>query len=100
MNQEFPGLFPFVRPQVEKPVIVQPPAQLVEQPSPPAEPAQVNAVDTVFAQEPENPSPAVLLGLWSSGMLLADLARDHLNPPAAADEPAQAAETDDVQDEN
>jgi hypothetical protein len=57
---------------------------------PPAPVEQVQAIETVFAQDQENQTVAGLLGLWTGSMLLQDLLADHLNPPADEEMPPRA----------
>ena len=58
--------------QVEPPV---PPA--LDHPAPAVTPEQARAADAVFAEQKEGSALAGLLGLWSGGMLLKDLATEH-----------------------
>jgi hypothetical protein len=76
------------------PVFSQPTQELVlppESPSVADAPAppdaeQVQAVDAVFAQDPE-PTAAAALGLWSSAMILSDLLQGHLRQDTEEKEP-------------
>jgi hypothetical protein len=75
------------------PAPVESPAPVVEAPAhqapaPPAPTAeQMKAADAVFArQEKESATVAGLLGLWTGGMLLRDVAVDSLTPEEEGDE--------------
>jgi hypothetical protein len=52
-----------------------PPAE----PIPAVDPHQARAVDAVFTQNEEAQAVAALLGLWTSTMLLHDLAKEHFD---------------------
>lgn len=63
-------------------------AVAAEAPSPPIPmpvptPEQVQAAEALFAaEERESQHMAGLLGMWTGTMLLHDLAKEHLSPPA------------------
>jgi hypothetical protein len=57
---------------------------------PPAPVEQVQAIETVFAQDQESQTVAGLLGLWTGGILLHDVLAEHLNPPADEELPPRA----------
>ncbi len=48
-----------------------------EHPLPPSDPDKVQALDAVFAQQRESEQVVNLLGMWTGGILLADLAKEH-----------------------
>jgi hypothetical protein len=82
MSQEFMNFFPFLNDPVEKQLII------VDQVLPPAEspapvtPEHVQAVDAAFTHHDEDRAVAGLMGLWSSTLLLNDLAKEHFHVPA------------------
>ncbi len=51
----------------------------------PADAERIQVVDGVFTQNSEDRSALGLLGIWSSVMLLHDLAAEHLAPPVEPD---------------
>jgi hypothetical protein len=59
-------------------------AALIEAPLIP--PDQVHAVESYFQQDQESRTVAGLFGLWTSAVLLTDLATEHFSPPANEDE--------------
>ena len=61
------------------PVLVLPPetTALIETPPVP-DVEQLQAVDAVFAQDPDTSTAACLLGLWSGAMVMSDLVQGHL----------------------
>jgi hypothetical protein len=88
MTEEFHELISNYVHQGQKPLIIAPQVAAPEQPLPPASSAQVHATDAVFAQAHDQGESlmAGLFGLWGGTMLLADLAQEHLRPPAADEE--------------
>lgn len=74
------------------PLVNHPPVEhltpAVEPPAPagqeqvPASPDQARAVDQVFAEDRQAAAVAGLLGVWSSALLLSDLAKEHFSSPA------------------
>jgi hypothetical protein len=46
-------------------------------PLPPSDPDKVQALDALFAKQRESEQVANLLGMWTGGILLADLAKEH-----------------------
>jgi hypothetical protein len=53
------------------------------QPVPPPTLEQVQAAEAIFAAEQqESQAVAAMLGMWTGTMLLHDLAKEHLSPPA------------------
>ena len=55
-------------------------AQTLENPGhplPPSDPDKVQALDALFAKQRESEQVANLLGMWTGGILLADLAKEH-----------------------
>jgi hypothetical protein len=81
MIEELLGGIPVVHYAPETPAVC--PTDILGPTDSPAPPDadQVQAVDAVFSYDHEPTGVASLLGLWSSAMLLGDLAKDHLNPP-------------------
>ena len=82
------------------PIFSQPAEELVLPPkAPPVADApaapdaeQVQAVDAVFAQDPE-PVATAALGLWSSAMILSDLLQGHLRQDTEEEEPNKESES-------
>src|SRR6266849_4055257 len=78
------------------PVFSQPAQELVLPPEAPSvadapaapDAEQIQAVDAVFAQDPE-PTAAAALGLWSSAMILSDLLQGHLRQDTEENEPEE-----------
>jgi hypothetical protein len=66
---------------------VEPPAPpILDHPAPAVTPEQARAADAVFAEQKESSVLAGLLGLWSGGMLLKDLATEHFAQAEDEDE--------------
>jgi len=62
------------------PQLVLPPETTVLIDAPAAPDAeQLQAVDAVFAQDPDTSTAACLLGLWSSAIVMSDLVQGHLS---------------------
>jgi hypothetical protein len=82
MSEFLPGVGPVYSHKSE--VIHQPVSEpaVPAKPLPPLSPEQIRAVDQAIAWDEENATVAALMGLWTGSMLLGDLAREHLNPPA------------------
>jgi hypothetical protein len=55
---------------------------------PPPTPEQVRAAEVVFSQEQESQAALNLLGLWTSAVLLRDLALDHFSRAEEEEEEA------------
>src|SRR5947209_1940478 len=89
MTEELASAIPFLAYRTDRPAVLLPEALPPAQPAPPADARQVQALDTVFAQEPEKVAGTDLLGLWASAALFAELARDDLR---RAIEDAEAAD--------
>jgi hypothetical protein len=74
------------------PIEAQPPilASSQEAPAPPPSPEQIRAAEAIFAaRERESQQVANLLGLWTSAMILNDLAAETFSHPTGAEEEAE-----------
>jgi hypothetical protein len=82
MNEEFLTGVPVIgRPAPPEHLIVPPEKPAMPVQEAPANPAQAGAVDAVFSEEREQQLVAGLLGLWTSSLLLSDLAKEHFHVP-------------------
>jgi hypothetical protein len=83
-------MLPVVPHVVVQPSQPDPPIAATEgrQPTPPT-PDQVRAADAVFSQNREHSVVAGMLGLWSGGLLLHDLAKEHFAEPVDDEEETQ-----------
>ncbi|MFL5242373.1 MAG: hypothetical protein ACJ8FY_09720 [Gemmataceae bacterium] len=68
---------PLVAPLPVEHLVVEQTLENPGHPLPPADPDKVRALDAVFAQQRESEQVANLLGMWTGGILLADLAKEH-----------------------
>lgn len=69
-------------PQVELPPMPVDEAATPAKPDPQTDQDQAQALDTLFAQtqpDQDQSAMACLMGLWTSGMLLTEITRDHFN---------------------
>jgi hypothetical protein len=87
MIDELLGGLPVFRQPPEEPPIIPNEVLIAPQAPSPPDTNQVQALDALFTETQDPSAAACLLGLWSSAMLLGDLAGSHLRAPAAADEP-------------
>ena len=93
MTEVFISLFPGYAPTVEHPPIIQNEAVIPAQPDPTVQPPEkVQAVDAVFAHDPEKFTAVSFYMLWSSAMFVGDMAREHLRHAEDEDEEEQIEE--------
>jgi hypothetical protein len=94
MSDELPELARLLARQAEPPLTPAPePAPALQTPSPDNS-EQLRAVDAFFGQDAERSTVTGLLGLWTSAVLLSDLATEHFSTPAG-----ENIETDENRDE-
>jgi hypothetical protein len=79
MSDAFMILPNFNHHQVENPPLLQDQAVIPAKPDHSMYPEQIEAVDTVFAQDQDKASMLGLFAVWNGAMLLGDMAREHLN---------------------
>jgi hypothetical protein len=86
MSEFLPGVGPVYTHQTE--IIHQPIAQdqVPGKPTPPLTPEQVKALDAAMTHDRDGEAVAGLIGLWSGGMLLKDLAKEHFHLPEDEDD--------------
>jgi hypothetical protein len=86
MSEFLPGVGPVYTHHTE--IIHQPIAQdkVPGKPTPELTPEQVKAMDAALAHDREGEAVLALVGLWSGGMLLKDLAEEHFHVPDDEDE--------------
>jgi hypothetical protein len=77
MSEDFLTVFPVFHQPPEQ-VVQMPPQPADQAPMDPASPDQVQAVDAVFTHE-RDANLAGLAALWSSTLLLHDLAKEHFH---------------------
>jgi hypothetical protein len=98
MAEDLLGLFPMLQHPVERQLILTdqllPPADHAT----PAQPEQIQALDTVFIHHQEPNLLVGLVGLWSSSLLLSDLAKEHFHIPADEELDELAEDPDDSQE--
>jgi hypothetical protein len=85
MYDELPEMARLLARQVEAPLTPAPEAKPVLQTPNPENSEQLHAVDTLFRQDAESSAVAGLFGLWTSAILLSDLAAEHFHTPAGED---------------
>jgi hypothetical protein len=92
MIEEVLGGFPvFSQPAPELPVLPPEAPSVADVPAAP-DAEQIQAVDAIFAQDPEPSAAAALLGLWSGAMIMSDLLHGHLHHPTEEVEPDEEDE--------
>jgi hypothetical protein len=86
MSEFLPGVGPVYTHKTE--IIHQPIAQeqVPGKPTPPLTPEQIKAMDAALTRDREAETVAGLIGLWSGGMILKDLTKEHFCLPQDEEE--------------
>jgi hypothetical protein len=95
MSDAFMILPSFNQHQVEQPPPLLDKAVVPAKPDHSLYPEQIQAVDTVFAQDQDKANLLGLFAVWNGALLLGDMAREHLN---RADEDEEEEENRDEED--
>jgi hypothetical protein len=85
MSDELPDLARLLARQAEAPLTPAPEAAPALQTPGPENPERLHDVDAFFRQDAESSTVAGLFGLWTSAVLLSDLAAEHFSTPAGED---------------